>query len=530
MTWMVSPIFVDSIDTALRHIRAARQAGAEALELRCDRTGPQDLETLLRHPQVRQGRVMVTVRSAEEGGQFTGSEEQRLNLLALSCRGRPDFVDVEWAAWQRSAQWRRVLGQLIAPWGSGPDDQRPRLIISRHDFSGPPRYPEAELAELAGVPEASILKMAFRARSVHDALTALRLYEAARRLGPRPLVSIAMDEAGQISRLLAGKFGAAFTFAASPDHGGTAPGQPRLTDLKGVYRLDRQRADWRVFGVVGWPIAHSLSPALHNAGFAALNFPGVYVPLPVAPGYESFAAAVDALRQWPQMNLGGLSITIPHKENAYRYLQERDGTMDPTASQTRALNTLLFRAEGSLSGLNSDGVGALGALAEALSIVPAGLSQYRVAVLGAGGAARGIVAALAACGASIVIYNRTLARAAELARAFTGAAGKITAAPLQDFRHTTCQIVINCTPVGMTPNVETLPLPPGASLRPDMVVFDTVYNPRETRLLRLARQCGARTVEGLEMLLRQAAVQFEGFTGQPAALTAMRQAVYSAHP
>jgi 3-dehydroquinate dehydratase/shikimate dehydrogenase len=529
MTWIVAPIFVSDVDATLAQMLTARREGADALELRCDRATPETMETLLGRPEIHRTRLIVTIRPVWEGGDYRGGEQDRLQLLALACRRltSADFLDVELAAWNQSDKFRSVLTDKITPFES-PAGNGPRLIISTHDFSGAPPNMENHFAALAAVRAASLLKIAFRARNVHDAFAALRLYDHARRLDPRPLVSIAMDEAGRISRLLAAKFEAAFTFATPADQTGTAPAQPRIDDLKNVYRFDRQRADWSVFALAGWPVSHSISPAIHNAGFRELGFPGVYVPLPIEPGWETFVAAVDAARNFRELRLAGLSVTIPHKQNAFRYVSERGGTLDETARRIRAINTIFFHPDGSIGGINSDWMGARDALTVALGIAPECLGGYEVAVIGAGGAARAIVAGLASYGAVVVIYNRTLEHGRELAREFGGATGRVRAAPLEEFPHTTCRVLINCTPLGMTPNIQALPIPDTLPLHRDMVVFDTVYNPRQTRLLKLAREQGAHVVEGMEMLWRQAAVQFEGFTLRPAPLDAMRRAALAA--
>jgi 3-dehydroquinate dehydratase/shikimate dehydrogenase len=335
-----------------------------------------------------------------------------------------------------------------------------------------------------------------------------------------------MGEQGALSRLLARKFAAPFTFATAQAGKESAPGQPTVDLLLSRYRWARQSLDAPLFGVVGWPVAHSLSPHIHNAGFDATDSPGIYVPLPIQPDYASFAAAVNALRS--TADLRGLSITIPHKENAFRFAKEHHAAIDAVSEKLGVLNTLVWDLQGQLTGANSDYAGALDALVTAWSGRREDVAGKRIAVLGAGGAARAVVAGLAAHGATIVLYNRTREKADALAADFAdiakGGGGKIVAADWEKLCDSCCQVYINCTPLGMHPNVHASPInPDGPSpFTPETVAFDTVYNPLNTRFLKQAAKAGATTIPGTEMFVRQAALQFERFTQKPAPIDLFR--------
>lgn len=532
-TWIVTPLFVTDLPTTQAFAAKACEAGADAIELRCDRTDGTVIEAVLQDPEIRKLKTIVTIRPAWEGGGFTGSEAQRLELLLLACRHRPDLIDVEWMAWRNSPGFANALGPCLAKpetvqAGGATHSRGPGLILSSHDFAQRPADLQHRLAAMAAIPEATVLKVAFKAADIHDAMAALQLYTQRAEFKNLPLVAIAMGEAGQISRLLAAKFGAAFTFAQLDSQPGSAPGQPLISTLIKRFRFKEQRADWRVFGLIGSPVSHSVSPMMHNAGFAKTDYAGVYVPLLTEAGEDNFTRTMDALRKLPGMNLGGVSVTLPHKTSALAYALNQNGFIDPVARHIGAVNTLFFPADGSVQAMNSDAFGAVAALTSGMGIKPEMLRHSDVAILGAGGAARAIVAALNQLGARITIYNRTPARAVELARQFAAGTKAIQSRDIREFADSHHKIIINCTAAGMTPNVDELPFPPETKLYADQIVFDTVYNPRQTRLLQMARQSGAACVEGLEMLLSQAAAQFEGFTGQPVPHEAMRAAAIAA--
>ncbi|MGC8623644.1 MAG: type I 3-dehydroquinate dehydratase [Phycisphaerae bacterium] len=527
MTDIVAPVFARTVAAALPRIAIAHQQGADMIELRCDEASGETIMALLAHPQIRIKPVIVTIRSKAEGGLFPGSELQRLALLAQTCRWQPDYIDIEYEAWRAHPEMVRKILPLLADRN---DDRRgkPRLILSYHDLAARPADLRERLVAMAKIVPARIIKAAYQAANLPDALEALRLYHDLRETITQPLVLIAMGDAGLITRLLAAKYDAAFTFAVPFGDDTTAPGQPTIRDLMEIYRFKKQQRSWPVFGVAGWPVAHSISPVIHNAGFEAVDFAGLYVPLPIMPPYESFRGTVELLRQTPELNLQGLSVTIPHKANAARYVKDDGGTLDETSTRIGVINTVYFHENNQTRGVNSDWIGAINALRAGTGWNHNALARKHIAVVGAGGAARAIVAGLASLGVTVVIYNRTLQHAEELAAEFNGKTGQVWAAPLAQFFTTDCAVVINCTPAGMAPCTESLPVANPEVLHSGMVVFDTVYNPRRTRFLEIAAARGATIIEGLEMLLYQAVVQFEGFTGKPAPLKIMRAAAETA--
>ncbi|HEY50650.1 MAG TPA: shikimate dehydrogenase [Dehalococcoidia bacterium] len=274
----------------------------------------------------------------------------------------------------------------------------------------------------------------------------------------------------------------------------------------------------KICGIIGDPIEHTMSPAMHNAAFGALDLDYIYLPFRVRR--EELKGAMNGMRA---LNIAGLNVTIPHKSDVIPLLNK----LDPLAGRMGAVNTIV-NEDGKLTGDNTDAPGFLRAL-RSKGVEPDG---KKIVILGAGGAAKGISFILAGAGASLVILNRTLSRAEELASQIASYYGrKLTAMTLSEknLKHTLdgADVLVNTTSVGMVPDVGQTPVPSGL-LKPDMTVFDIVYNPRETRLLREAKAAGARTIDGLDMLVWQGALAFEKWTGREAPFEIMKGAAVKA--
>ena len=472
----------------------ARAAGADAVEYRLDCLdavpNADDLRKLLAGAPLP---AIVTNRPADQGGHFEGAASDRVAALAAAARIGGDFVDVE----------------LTVDQAERPDAA---TILSHHDFNAVPADLDRIAADMDASP-AAVNKIAFASAGPEDAFRAFDVIRAC----DKPTIALAMGEAGVASRILAKKFGAFGTFAALQRGAESAPGQPTLDEFRNLYRWDAIGPETAVCGVIGCPVGHSMSPAIHNAAFGAAGVDAVYVPLLIEPGADNFNRFMDAMLDRPWLNWRGLSVTIPHKENALAYVG--GDNCDPLAVEIGAVNTLTVDPDdGSLKGDNTDYAAAIDALCDCMGIAREDLAGRYIAVLGAGGAARAIVAALAHYRAEITIYNRTVSRGETLADEFAcRAAGRDALAGLE------AEIVINCTPIGMHPNIDASPLdgiPPCVE-----VVFDTIYNPVGTRLLAAAGAAGARTVSGLDMFVNQAVAQFEIWTGARAPRAVMRDVV-----
>ena len=490
---LICPLTARDLAEMRAELDAALAGGADMIEVRLDGldTPPTatQLAELLHGVEVE---VLLTNRSPEQGGRAQRSTGvSPVSRMGVPPMQRGTFLDVE-------------FNSATAP---KPDDAK--IVLSHHDFAGPPADPAAVMTAMRQTP-ADVHKFAFMARGPEDALAALDLLRDA----PSPTIALAMGEHGVASRILAKKFNAFGTFAAVKKGHESAPGQPTLDEFRRLYRWDRIGPATACYGVIGCPVAHSMSPAIHNAAFDATGLDAVYVPLRVEPSAEQFSRFMDALLARPWLDWRGLSVTLPHKEHALAYIGEKH--CDELAVRIGAINTITINPGGRLRGDNTDYAAAIDALCDAMGISRAGLAGRRVAVLGAGGVARAVVAAATHYGAEVVVLNRTPERAARLAEEFHCRHAPWSAAQTID-----AEILINGTPIGMTPNVDQSPLekiPPTCR-----VVFDTIYNPLETALLKQARCNGCTTVTGLDMFIHQAARQFEIWTGHPAPKDVMRQ-------
>ena len=500
------PITAAETDSARRQIQSAQAAQADLLEFRLDLMADADWSALLAETPLP---VIATVRPKDQGGEFVGSEEQRLRILEKVAQSKPAFIDFEWPHFVGSSRARKTISSLTSD-SIGAD--KPALILSFHDFNSVPADLASIVTEISAAPSA-IVKVVGMANDICDNFPLLDVAQQA----TKPAIILAMGQAGQLSRVLAAKLGTFLSFSCLSLDEASAPGQIPLNELRDLYRWECITEATSIFGVVGSPIGHSLSPAIHNAAFADTGFDGLYLPFLVEPGYENFARFMDGFGERPWLDMLGLSVTIPHKENALRYLRENSAQVESLAERIGSVNTIVSSPEKPLFGYNTDLDGALDALTFSMCITRAELSSQKVAVLGAGGVARAIVAGLAHAGVGVLIYNRTASRAERLAEEFSA-----TAVPLAELAQTPARIIINCTSIGMHPDTQASPFPSDA-LTADMTVFDTVYNPQQTLLLSQAAQAGATAITGSEMFLRQAARQFELWTGQSAPLSTMGQ-------
>lgn len=512
----------DEVDAALRRAADTAAAGARLIEWRIDELASEPSAASATRRLVDESPIpsIVTCRTRSEGGGFDGSDELRGALLAtvVGADHPPRYVDIELAAFERSRTLRAVLEAAL---DSGRDrDVHTSLILSAHDFDRRPKDLLQKVQRMVSEPMCAVIKVAWHARSLRDNLEAFDLLAERR----KPMIALCTGRFGLLSRVLAGKFGGLMTYAAQRRGDETASGQPTLDELVNLYRFRRIGPDTRVYGIIGWPAEHSVGPALHNAGFEALGHDGVYLPMPIGPGYELFKATVGAMLDSPRLDFRGASVTSPHKQNLLRFAREHGAAVGQNTQRIGAANTLLVKDDGALECLNTDAPAFREALCESMGIQVDGLTGLRVAVLGAGGVGRAVVAALAEAGARTVVFNRTVKRAEILAAAFNGVAsdsGKRAEVAVGEPgapRDVRFDVIVNCTTIGMAggPAPARSPLPEGVELGGNVTVFDTVYTPNRTPLIIQAESRGARTICGSAMFLRQAAMQCERWTGKNA--------------
>jgi len=444
--------------------------------------------------------LIITNRAAWEGGKCTLPEPERLEWLAYAETLGVDYVDCELKAIQEYEEMRPAIRNPSS--SSAPKTQ---LIISYHDFEKAMTLDELSLTYAKMVQAgADICKIAMMCTNINSNFDLFRLLNAARE--PMRTVALGMSEYGQISRIACKRFGAFMTFCSLEAGKESAPGQLALRDMLGLYRFKKVRFDTQMYGVVGNAVQHSMSPAVHNASFDLLDINGLYVPL-LVPDAEVLNEMVPrALKS----GFKGFSVTIPHKENVMKLVDE----LDPIAKQIGAINTVVLQSDGRTKGYNTDWSAAMDAVQDAMK---AALNKdflgKNVLMIGAGGAAKGLAYGCIVRGAShLIVLNRTLSRAEQLLadiRPFADTR-KCTMEAYDSVDHLVnynIDVIMNTTSLGMSPHVDETPFPK-IMFKKGQVVFDAVYNPLRTRMLMEAEEMQCVPVSGLEMFVGQAVQQF----------------------
>lgn len=489
---------------------AARPPGAFLIELRLDRYAdltPEALDAVLN--RFGPGKLVVTYRSVEEGGARPEvSDAERGKYLERAARRGAAFVDLELHTIQRAPEIWKVLQDARAAGST-------RLVVSYHDFERvPPRSRLRDFREDAEAVGADVVKLAVTPATILESAALLELLREDRP-GKPPLLALGMGEAGLWTRVLGPRFPrpAPFTFARGAGAPGTAPGQPTWRELHELYRFGALTSATRLYGVIGNPIGHSLSPRMHNAALQAAGLDAVYLPFRVDGDPLAFLQTFAE-----PLGLEGVSVTIPHKQAVMPGCAE----LDPLAISIGAVNTLVRRPNG-WYGTNTDAPAAADSLEAALG-GKGTLRGRKVLLLGAGGAARALAYAVHERGAEVRILNRSAEKAQELAAAVQGACVSKEDLDRADFH---VDVAINTTPLGMHPHVDASPLTEAQVCRADLI-FDTVYNPFRTQVLQYAERQGRKTLGGLGMFVGQGALQFALYTGRPAPLDVMEAAVREA--
>lgn len=455
---------------------------ADLFEIRGDLVLDLDLLTILR---AKTRPLLFACRAASEGGRWSDTEtRRRMNLLEAVKRGF-EYVDVEYRS--------DFFDVMMEKSGSG-------LVVSYHDMEGMPDDLDSLYFKMCNK-GADIVKIAVTPHSIADVGRLLEFAEQTSKGGGKPLIAIAMGPLGVITRVVAGRYGAPFTFASAAPGAESAPGQVPAALMADLYRVREVTAATRVYGVLGADVTRSLSPALQNRAFEARRIDAVYVPLQ-AEALEPFMTALPAL------GLAGFSVTRPYKTEILPYLQE----VDEAAALCGSVNTVVAH-DGMLQGSTTDGRGILAPLKRLVD-----LKGKRVVILGAGGAARAATLAFFRKNARVTVLARDAAKARSVAAVVGCAHGA-----LLDLANHPWDVLINATPVGSSACPDETPVA-ASLLRRGSLVFDMVYDPLETRLLREAKAAGCVIVGGIEMLIAQAVAQFETWTGLEAPLDVMKSA------
>ncbi|HET9400281.1 MAG TPA: shikimate dehydrogenase [Candidatus Acidoferrales bacterium] len=428
--------------------------------------------------------LIATLRRRAAGGEFRGSIAQQLEFLRSAISAGCEWCDLEIETAMASPRAVRELQVAGA-----------RVLVSFHDFRRTPQDLDRVARNLRRQ-RGDAIKIATHCQSVSDALRVLSLAH-----GRQDVVEVPMGDAGLAARVLALSRGSALAYASSGE--ASAPGQLSVSDMRGLYRVDRISKATRIFGIIGDPVKYSLSPLMHNSGYVKRGVNAVFLPFQVSD-LRDFMRAASRLR------LSGLSVTKPHKQTIIAYLDR----CDALSARIGAINTVAFRAK-KLYGYNSDYIGVLRALQRKMR-----LHGSSVLILGAGGAARAAVFALVQAGAEVFICARRYAKARDLA-----IASSANAVPRTGLRKRQFDAIINATPVGMGDDRS-------APIRTDelncRVAMDMVYSPMKTEFLRMAARRGIKTISGAEMLIAQGAAQWEIWLATRAPVKVMRNSVLRA--
>jgi 3-dehydroquinate dehydratase / shikimate dehydrogenase len=475
----------------LDHARREALAGERFLEMRLDFL-PQPESGL---PVIRKivtefsdCRILATCRRHQNHGRYNGSVEEQLRILSEAIDAGAVAVDVEIESAESAGSRLHVF------------DGRALLVISYHNFDGTPAL-DPIVRRITKIP-AGLYKVVTTVRKPSDINRVLALP----RQNPKtPLVVLGMGETGFPTRVLSGLMGGSYTYAAPSNAEGTATGQICGKQLRQLYRVEKLPRGPKIYGVIADPVRHSISPAIHNRAFQARRIDAIYLPFLVHPLQlkDFFSLAED-------LPVAGFSVTIPHKIKILRYLD----IVDPLARRIGAVNTVWRRA-GKWRGTNTDAEGVKMPLEKRLR-----LAKASILVAGNGGAARSAAYALAQAGARLAVTGRNPDRVRALARMCDAEPLSREQAEARDF-----DAVVHATPLGMWPHTDECFF---RNRIPGGIIFDMVYTPRETTLLRRAADLGNEIIDGLEMFLAQAATQFRLWTGENPPVPVMERAAVEA--
>jgi len=494
------PITETSIERCFAAIQDSERL-ADIIELRLDCFSADTLPQVIAELQARIAQIskplIVTFRPREQGGRRDLTLLDRQNFWRSLPQGivhAMAFADFELDLAESFAEATPI------PWS--------KVICSWHNIEETPAGLLEIYDRIAGT-SAAVVKIATQANRIGDCLGLFELIE--RKSAVKPVIVLGMGMPGLMTRILALSMGAMLTFGALRRGAESASGQPTVNELKDLYRVEQLTRESEILGVIGKPIGHSRSPLMHNAVLKALGRNGVYLPFEVDSAADFVRDFVRPAGRKIDWRLRGLSVTIPHKLAIIPHLD----LIDLTAQRIGAVNTVVIEGD-RLLGYNTDVIGAMKPLDELID-----LKGARAAVIGAGGSARAICYGLSERGAETTVYARDLSKARLLADEFKTRAGTIDGFDGQT------DLVINCTPIGMRGHSEGQTPVRAERLSGVKLVYDLVYNPEETALLREARAAGCRTLGGVAMLVGQAAEQFRLWTGVDAPVDVMWRAVSS---
>lgn len=476
MALVCAAFFSKTTQQTIRDLKKA--SNADLVELRLDEANNINFKKVF---SKKTKPIIIACRNRNHGGKFKGTEDQRIRLLKKAIRFKPEYIDLE------SDVNKEVIKELR---------KKTKLIISYHNFKNTPKNLEKTITEIKKL-KPDMIKIVTTANKIEDNLTIFSLLKKNKKL-----IAFCMGEQGRISRILAPVFGSLMTYAALKKNEKTAKGQLTLNELTNIYNIKNLNTKTKIYGLIGNPVEHSMSPLIHNAAFKKQKVNAVYVLFKVT-NLKDFIKGFKKI-------INGFSVTIPHKITAMKYLD----SIEKSAKKIRAINTILNK-KGRLYGYNTDCIGAIRALETKTRI-----KNKKILLVGAGGAARAIATGLKNKGAKIIILNRTTDKAKKIAKELD-----YEYKPLSALKEAIKgqDIIINTTSVGMYPKTDKTIIP--KKLLKKVIVMDIVYNPLKTKLIKDAEKNKCKTILGIEMFVEQAAEQFKLFTGKKAPKQLMRKLV-----
>lgn len=465
---------------------------ADVIELRFDCLRPTEVEIALSAlPQIN-AKYLITYRPSEQGGKRVLPLSERIKFWVNARK--------QLSAFDYYADHETDLDFPL----SFPND---RAIVSTHYFEKVPSDSAVNYNALAGL-SGKIAKIAVTCTDITDAIPIWNLLKFR---DENPIIPIAMGETGKWTRILGPAHGAFMTYASLDASEATAPGQITAADMIEVFRVKELEPETEVFGIIAGDTTYSMSPYIHNPAFKAAGMNRVFVPLQVGDLSEFIKRMVRTETREIELNFHGFSVTNPHKKAIIPFL---DG-LDETARAIGAVNTVKIE-NGKLFGYNTDAPGFIDPLQDAIG----DLTNVRVAVFGAGGAARACIYTLKNAGADVTVFARNEEIGNRLTKEFNVKFKKLET--LNSKLET--DVLINATPLGTVGTTENETIATADHLFGVKLVYDLIYNPEETKLLREAKVAGCKTLGGLDMLIGQAIRQFEIWTGETPSLEIMETA------
>lgn len=462
------PITASFTKEALKDTKKASRI-ANVIELRLDfikNINQKDLKRLL---QSKTKKVIVTDR------------KNRTSLIKEAIDLKADFIDLDISIGEET------IKEIIK------NKKKTKIIVSFHNFKKTDKKEINNKFKKIKKLNPNIIKIATFANSINDNILIFNLINKAKKENKK-IIALCMGQKGEISRILSPLFGSFLTFASLKKGKESAPGQIEANTLKNIYRINKLKAP-KIFGLVGNPVKHSKGIIIHNKAFEKLKLNNIYVNF-LVDDLKKF------IKEFKPM-LSGLSITIPFKREIIKCMDK----VDPIAKKIGAVNTVI-KKNGKLIGYNTDVTGAIKAIESKTKI-----KGKNVLMIGAGGVARAIGYGIIQKKANLTILNRTVSKAKKLAKELKCSSGSLKEIKKQK----NADIIINATSIGMFPNINKTPIKKQTLkkiIKKNTLVFDSVYNPKKTKLLKEAKKLGCNIVGGYDMFINQAKGQFKLFTGR----------------